>query len=103
MRQILVDHARLRNASKRGSGAIPVAMVDIEQSRGERVEDLIALDEALTKFEWVEPRKARVVELKFFGGLTVDEVARLLDVSRRTVLLDWNFAKAWLYREIGAA
>lgn len=100
MRQILVDHARARRARKRNAGGSRVTSVDLEATNGEAIEDLISLDEVLTKFEASEPRKAKVVELRFFCGLSVDEVAKILDISKRTVLLDWSFAKAWLYREL---
>lgn len=100
MREILVDHARSRRAEKRGGGHARVTVVDFEATKNESLDDLITLDEILTKFEVEEPRKARVVELRFFCGLGVEEVARILEVSTRTVILDWNFAKAWLYREL---
>ncbi|MBI3818494.1 MAG: sigma-70 family RNA polymerase sigma factor [Planctomycetes bacterium] len=100
MRQILVERARGRLASKRGGSRERVGVVDLESTKDECVDDLITLDEALGRFEQIEPRKARVVELRFFCGLELEEVARILDISKRTVILDWNFARAWLYREL---
>ncbi len=101
MRQILVDHARTRQATKRGGQAIHLSLEeDLVVSR-ERDADLVALDEALERLAALEPRKAQVVELRFFGGLSIEEIAKLLDVSDVTVRRDWQFAKAWLLRELG--
>jgi RNA polymerase sigma factor (TIGR02999 family) len=100
MRQILVDHARTRQAVKRGGQAIQVSLEeDLVVSR-ERDTDLVALDEALERLAALEPRKAQVVELRFFGGLSIEEIAKLLDVSDVTVRRDWQFAKAWLLRQL---
>jgi RNA polymerase sigma-70 factor (ECF subfamily) len=100
MRQILVDHARTRQAVKRGGQAIQVSLEeDLVVSR-ERDADLVALDEALERLAALEPRKAQVVELRFFGGLSIEEIAKLLDVSDVTVRRDWQFAKAWLLRQL---
>jgi len=100
MRQILVDHARTRQAVKRG-GRFPALSLDEELivSR-ERDADLVALDEALERLAAVDPRKARVVEMRFFGGLSVQESAEVLNVSEVTVRRDWQFAKTWLLREL---
>ena len=99
MRQILVDAARARRAAKRGGGAIRVTFDDrIDLSAPS---DLLALDEALTALQEHDPRKSRVVELRFFGGLSLEEVAHVLDVSVGTVRRDWSLARAWLYRELG--
>ena len=100
MRRILVDHARSRNYRKRGGGAVNVALDDsIDMSR-ERGADLVALDDALESLARVDPRKGQVVELRFFGGLSVDETAEALGISAETVLRDWRLAKVWLLREV---
>src|SRR5712692_724161 len=99
MRHILVDHARTHARAKRGSGR-KVALEDFAVLNPERGAELIALDEALKKLAALHPRKGRIVELKFFGGLTVEEIAEVLKVSPVTVMRDWNTAKAWLYREL---
>jgi RNA polymerase sigma-70 factor, ECF subfamily len=101
MRRILVDHARARSSAKRGGGASPVPIDEAAVAAPERSTSLIALDEALSRLAAVDPRKARVVELKYFGGLTDVETADLLDISEPTVARDWSFAKAWLRRELG--
>lgn len=102
MRQILTDYARRKRAAKRGGGTSR-AGGDIEQvaDPGGRQIDPVALDDALTKLADLDPRRHRVVELRFFGGLTVDEVATLLNVSRSTVEADWRSARAWLAVELG--
>jgi RNA polymerase sigma factor (TIGR02999 family) len=100
MRRILVDHARSRNYRKRGGGAVNVALDDsIDMSR-ERGADLVALDDALESLARVDPRKGQVVELRFFGGLSMDETAEALGISAETVLRDWRLAKVWLLREV---
>ena len=99
MRRILVDHARSRQAAKRRS----VATVPLDEAwvyAPERAPALIALDEALERLAALDPRKARVVEMRYFGGLSADETAEVLDVSAVTVMRDWSFAKAWLRREL---
>jgi RNA polymerase sigma factor (TIGR02999 family) len=99
MRQILVDHARRHRAAKRGLGrklTLDEALVGAEAA----VLDVVALDEALTRLAAQEPRCARVVELRFFGGLDVEQTAEALSVSPATVKRDWQFAKAWLGREL---
>ena len=98
MRRILVDHARRHNL-KRGAGVQHVSLEDTAVVR-ERDDDLVALDEALQALSRFDCRKAEVVELRFFGGLSVDETAEVLKVSPITVMRDWNTAKAWLYREL---
>jgi len=100
MRRILVDYARSRNYLKRGGQAHRVTFDGEALLSPGRAPDLIALDEALDRLEAIDPRKSRVVELRFFGGLTVDETAEVLHVSARTVLSDWSFAKSWLLREL---
>jgi RNA polymerase sigma-70 factor, ECF subfamily len=100
MRQILVDHARERNAAKRGGGAIHLSLEEDLALSPERETDLVALDEALERLTACGPRKAQVVELRFFGGLSEDEIAEVLKVSAITVRRDWQFSKAWLLREL---
>jgi RNA polymerase sigma factor (TIGR02999 family) len=100
MRRILVNHARDRRAEKRGGGAEPVSLSLVEATSGRPEVELIALEDALQHLGELDQRKARVVELKFFGGLTVDEIAEVLAVSGATVERDWAFAKAWLYDAI---
>ena len=100
MRRVLVDHARSRNYQKRGGGARPVTLEDALVAAKDRSPDLLALDEALDRLAKQDPRKARVVELRFFGGLSVEETAAVLNVSPFTVIRDWNFVKAWLSREM---
>ena len=102
MRRILVDHARSRNAEKRGSGAAHVALEDVHFSPAQPVGDLdlLVLDEALERLAALDPRQARVVELRFFGGLSIEETAAAVTASPRTVKRDWQLARAWLKREM---
>jgi RNA polymerase sigma factor (TIGR02999 family) len=100
MRRILVDYARARLYQKRGGGAQRVTLVDDLGGSDERPHDLVALDDALEALTRVAKRKGQVVELRFFGGLTVEETAHVLGVSTDTVLRDWKLAKAWLLREL---
>ncbi len=100
MRRVLIDHARMHLRAKRGGGFIPVSLDEAEGICQERRVDLIALDDALTALSAVDPRKGRTVELRYFGGLSVEETAEVLQVSVNTVVRDWNMAKAWLYREL---
>jgi len=102
MRRILVDYARSRKYQKRGSGARTVALDDVILSSPERGADLIALDDALEDLGRVDNRKSQVVELRFFGGLTIEETAEALNISPETVQRDWRFAKVWLLREISS-
>jgi RNA polymerase sigma factor (TIGR02999 family) len=103
IRRILVDHARGRHASKRGSGA-PKLSLDEALATPERKDlDLIALDDALNSLAKIDPQQARIVELRFFTGLTVEETAEVLGISPATVKRDWVTAKAWLYRDISRA
>ena len=100
MRRILVDHARSRQAAKRGGSDIKLPLEEgMIASEGTEV-DLVALDEALERLAGIDPQQGRVVELRFFSGLSVLETAEVLGVSPRTVKRDWNVAKAWLRREI---
>ena len=99
MRRLLVDHARARSAAKRGVQlTIPLDGVDV--AAGGKSADLIALDTALDKLAALDPRQARLVELRYFGGLTVDEAAEVMDVAAITVKRDWAMARTWLYREL---
>ena len=100
MRRILVDFARSRRYAKRGAGLPPLALDDVVLIPGEKSADLVALDEALTLLAELDARQSRVVELRFFGGLTVEETAEVLKVSPATVRRDWNIARAWLRREL---
>ena len=100
MRQVLIEAARRRNARKRGGGVLPVTFDDALQEHPASSEDLIALDATLEDLARINPRQAMMVESRFFGGLEVAEIARLLDVSEATVLRDWRAARAWLAREL---
>jgi RNA polymerase sigma factor (TIGR02999 family) len=100
MRRILVDYARARNYAKRGGGAQRVSLDEAMEVSDERAADVIALDEALVALAELDQRKSRIIELRFFGGLSIEETAEVLDVSPGTVMRDWTFAKAWLQREI---
>jgi RNA polymerase sigma factor (TIGR02999 family) len=100
MRRVLVDHARSRGSRKRGGGAEKVTLADAVVGSDERPHDVLALDDALEALAGFDQRKSRVVELRFFGGLSVAETAHALGVSVETVMRDWKFAKAWLLREL---
>src|SRR3954449_13080924 len=100
MRRVLVDHARARGYQKRGGAAVRVTLVDAMGGTDERPHDVVALDDALTALAVLDLRKATIVEMRFFGGLTGEEVGRLLDVSTDTVTREWKLAKAWLLREL---
>ena len=102
MRRVLVDHARSRGYAKRGGGTARVQLDEALVMSPERDAGLVALDDALNELERHDPRKAKVVELRFFAGLSVEETAAALTVSPQTVLRDWSFAKSWLMREMGA-
>jgi RNA polymerase sigma factor (TIGR02999 family) len=102
MRRILVDHARSHHAAKRGGSDIKLPLEEAMIVSEGREVDLVALDEALEKLAAIDPQQSRVVELKFFSGLSVEETAQVLGISARTVKRDWNVAKAWLRREISA-
>ncbi len=97
IRRILVDHARQRAAQKRGGGGARVAMAFAEPEAPTRDVDLVALDEALRELALLDERQARVVELRYFGGLTVAETAEVLGIGRRSVDRDWQIARAWLF------
>ena len=100
MRQVLIQYARLRDAGKRGGAAVRVELDEASVRSPERDADLIALDDALQGLAKTDPREARVVELRFFGGLSEEETAHVLGVSDRTVRRDWDHAKVWLLREL---
>jgi RNA polymerase sigma-70 factor, ECF subfamily len=99
MRRILVEHARRHNL-KRGGDVEHVSLDEAAEVRGDRAADLVALDDAMNALERLDPRKVHVVEMRFFGGLSVEETAEVLKVSPITVMRDWSTAKAWLYREL---
>jgi RNA polymerase sigma factor (TIGR02999 family) len=101
MRRILVDFARARQYAKRGGEARQVSLAEAAVVSAERGEDLIALDDALENLTAIDARKGRIVELRFFGGLSVEETAEVLKISPRTVMREWSLAQAWLYRELG--
>jgi RNA polymerase sigma factor (TIGR02999 family) len=103
MRRILVDYARSRSSQKRGAGVRPAALDEDLDCSPERSPDLVALDDSLNALAEIDPRKSRVVELKFFGGLTTDEIAGVLGISEPTVLRDWKLARSWLEREMKRA
>ena len=100
MRHILIDHARAHARDKRGGGAIQVSLDETAVLAEEQTEHLIALDEALRSLEVVDPQKSKIVELRYFGGLSIEETADVLNISPRTVRREWQRAKAWLYRLI---
>jgi RNA polymerase sigma-70 factor (ECF subfamily) len=100
MRRILVDHARAHQASKRGGGRAPVPLDEVEIGTPQRPEDVALLDEALTRLEKLDPQQGRIVELRFFAGLTVEETGEVLGVSATTVKREWSLARAWLHREM---
>ncbi len=100
MRRIMVDHARERRSLKRGGGAPKVPLDDVALVTETRSEELLALDEALERLAGLDPRKSQIVELRYFGGLTVEETAAFLKLSDRTVKREWRMAKVWLYRAL---
>ena len=100
MRRILVDFARSRNYARRGGGTQRVSLDEAITIHEDRSAELIALDDALKSLAEIDPRKSQVVELRFFGGLSAEEIAGVLKVSLRTVEREWSLARAWLYREL---
>ncbi|HEY4285323.1 MAG TPA: sigma-70 family RNA polymerase sigma factor [Chthoniobacterales bacterium] len=100
MRRIMVDHARKRHSLKRGADALRVTLDEAAWVTETRSEELLALDEALEKLTAQDPRKSQIVELRYFGGLTIEETAEFLKLSPRTVEREWTMAKAWLYRAL---
>jgi RNA polymerase sigma factor (TIGR02999 family) len=103
MRRILVDAARARVRAKRGGGAARLTLDEIPDPSSGRGSELLAVDEALEALAKLDPRKAKVVELRFFGGLSVEETAAVLKVSPQSVMRDWRLARSWLLRELGPA
>jgi len=101
MRRVLVDHARARAAAKRGAGQTLVVLDEIPGPAVSPGVDVLALDQALDRLAAIDPRKAQVVELRYFGGLSAPETAAALDVSLATINRDWAVARAWLFRELG--
>jgi len=100
MRRILIDHARAHTREKRGGGAVQVSLDKAVVIASEQAEHLLALDEALRSLENLDAQKAKIVELRYFGGLSLEETAEVLDISPRTVRREWQRSKAWLYRMI---
>lgn len=103
MRRVLIDHARAHASEKRGSGSIRLSLDDIHVPVEERAASLLALDEALQQLAEFDERKAKIVEMRFFAGLTDEEIAEVLGVSTRTVTRDWRNARIWLFRELGGS
>jgi RNA polymerase sigma-70 factor (ECF subfamily) len=100
MRRILIDHARTRIRAKRGGGQTKLSFDDLPVMLADRPRELLALDEALQALEKIDENQSRIVELRFFGGLTVDETAEVVGLSARTVEREWNFARAWLFAQL---
>jgi RNA polymerase sigma-70 factor, ECF subfamily len=100
MRRVLIDHARAHVTDKRGGGAVRLSLEDVQLPAEQRAASLVALDEALGRLAAMDERKCRVVEMRFFGGLSDEEIAEVLGVTTRTVLRDWKKARLWLYREL---
>lgn len=100
MRHVLIDHARAHARDKRGGGAIHVSLDEAAAAGGEGAAELVALDEALRELERLDPQKGRVVGLRYFAGLSIEETAEVLGVSPTTVRREWRRAKAWLYRAL---
>ena len=102
MRRILVDHARKRNAAKRGGAQLTLLVDEAVEPSSQRELDLVALDDALKALAELDERQSRIVELRFFGGLSIEDTSRLLEISPATVKREWSTARAWLYEEISA-
>ena len=100
MRRILVDHARAHAAAKRGAGARPVTLSALEETGAQPDLDIVALDAALDRLAVLDPRQARVVELRYFGGLSLEETAAVVEASPATIKRDWAMARAWLYQQL---
>jgi len=100
MRRVLIDHARAHAAEKRGGAALRLSLDDVQLPLEQRAADFLDLDEALERLAQMDERKCRIVELRFFGGLSDEEIAEVLQISTRTVLRDWKTARLWLYREL---
>ena len=102
MRRILVSYARMHKSDKRWGSKVRVSLDETPILSADHSEDLLAIDDAMEGLEALNPRLSQVVELRFFGGLTIEETAQVLDLAPSTVKLDWQKAKAWLYRELQA-
>jgi RNA polymerase sigma factor (TIGR02999 family) len=102
MRRILVEHARARRGAQRGGGRLRVTLTEAADVACEQASDLLKLDEALSGLAALDPRKARIVELRYFGGLSVEETAEVLGISRATLLRDWQTARMWLMRDMAS-
>jgi RNA polymerase sigma factor (TIGR02999 family) len=100
MRRVLVDYARARQSDKRGGGAVQVSLTHAEDKAAAEVAEIISLDEALSRLAALAPRQSQIIELRYFGGLSVDETAAVLQVSPSTVHSDWRQARAWLYLQL---
>ena len=100
MRQVLIDHARGHSREKRGAGQNPLSLEDVLAFAPERSSDLLSLDESLRRLTDLDPRQGKIVELRYFGGLTVEETARVMGLSPKTVKREWSMAKAWLYGDL---
>jgi RNA polymerase sigma factor (TIGR02999 family) len=100
MRRVLIDHARAHATEKRGGAALHLSLDDVQVPLEQRAAGLLALDEALERLGQMDERKCRIVEMRFFGGLSDEEIAEVLQISTRTVLRDWKTARLWLYREL---
>ena len=103
MREILIDYARTRNRAKRGGGQTPICVEDAGELAAAQEVDMVALDDALNLLERVDTQQRQIVELRYFGGLNIEETAQVLGVSPATVKRDWRMAKAWLHRELSPA
>lgn len=99
LRRILVDYARARHRQKRGGGMIRVTLHDVHPAKGDDL-DLLELDEALTRLKEIDPKQVKIIELRYFAGLSIEETADIVGVSTATVKREWSMARAWLYREI---
>jgi RNA polymerase sigma factor (TIGR02999 family) len=103
MREVLIDYARTRNRAKRGGGLAPICIEDAGQLAAAAEVDLLALDEALDRLERIDSQQRRIVELRYFGGLSIEETAQVLGISPATVKREWRTAKSWLHRELSPA
>jgi RNA polymerase sigma-70 factor, ECF subfamily len=101
MRSVLVDYARRRAYAKRGGNPVRVSLSEADQISEQSTAEVVAVDEALGRLAALDRRKAEIVELRYFGGLTIEEIAGLLQLSPRTIKREWRWARAWLYRELG--
>ena len=101
MRCVLVDYARGRGSAKRGGNPVRVSLTEAEEGAEPGSAEILAVHDALTGLAGIDPRKSQIVELRYFGGLSVEEIAELIGLSARTVKREWRWARAWLYRELG--